>query len=72
MKAPRDKSAKTVAPARIICLEDEQGDNLVDSTSAEERIAMVDVLSRRMWELTGRPLPTYDRAHMPGRIQRPS
>ena len=64
-------AARTPTLARVSRLEDEQGDNLTDSTSAEERIAMVEVLSRRMWELTGRPFPTYDRAHMPGRIPRP-
>ena len=72
MDDPKKRPARSLTPARVIRLEDEQGDNLADSTSAEERIAMVEVLSRRMWEITGRPFPTSDRADMPGRILRPS
>lgn len=31
---------------------------------------MVWELSARMWELTGRPLPSYTRGTMPGRVLR--
>jgi hypothetical protein len=31
---------------------------------------MVSVLSRRMWELTGRPFRAYARGEMPARIVR--
>ncbi|GEM_PF-5266626 len=31
---------------------------------------MVVELSRRMWELTNQPLPSYRRAEMPGRVLR--
>jgi hypothetical protein len=33
---------------------------------------MVAELTRRMWELTGRPMPSYPRAAMPGRVLRPA
>lgn len=49
-------------------LGEEPGDNLAEMTTAEERVAMVEVLSARMWELTGRPSPTYTRATMPVRL----
>ena len=38
----------------------------------EQRLAMVTVLTRRMWELTGLPVPSYERAAMPGRVRRPA
>jgi hypothetical protein len=43
----------------------ESSDDLTDCTSAEERVALVWTLTERMWELTGRPLPTYRRSEMP-------
>lgn len=33
--------------------------------NAAERLALVADLSREMWALTGRPVPTYTRAEMP-------
>lgn len=39
------------------------------SMTAEQRFEQVWILSARMWELTGRPLPTYTRSEMPIRIQ---
>lgn len=50
---------------RVFRLGEEPGDDLSSVTTAEERLAMVGELSRRMWELTGRPVPSYSRAAMP-------
>lgn len=44
----------------------EAGDARVGGT-ADERLQLVAELSRRAWELTGRPLPSYTRATMPVR-----
>lgn len=53
---------------RIVPLRgDEAGDARVGGT-VDERLALVTELSRRAWELTGRPLPSYTRASMPVRI----
>ena len=41
-------------------------------STPEQRLAMVTVLTRRMWELTGLPVPSYERAAMPGRVRRPA
>jgi hypothetical protein len=57
-------------PVRIYRLGEEPGDDLSESTTPEERLEILAALSKRMWELSGRPLPTYDRAHMPVRIVR--
>jgi hypothetical protein len=58
--------------ARVYRLGEEPGDDLSALTTPEQRLAMVTVLSRRMWELTGRPVPSYERASMPGRVLRPA
>jgi hypothetical protein len=51
--------------ARVVPLRsDEAGDARVGGT-AEERLALLAELSRRMWALTQRPLPSYTRSTMP-------
>ena len=63
---------RTGMPVRVYRLGDEPGDDLSATTTVEERLAMVHELSRRMWELTGRPVPRYPRAEMPVRVIRPA
>ena len=63
-------AARRVTQARVVRLGEEPGDDLSATTTVEERLAMVSELSRRMWELTGRPLPTYTRATLPARVIR--
>ncbi len=57
-------------PIRVYRLGDEPGDDLSAVSTPEERLAMVAELSRRMWELTGRAVPSYPRSAMPGRVLR--
>lgn len=57
--------------ARVFRLGEEPGDDLSATTTPEQRLEMVAELSRRMWELSGRPRPAYTRAAMPGRVIRP-
>ena len=53
---------------RIVPLRsNEAGDARVGGT-VDDRLALVAVLSRRAWELTGQPLPSYTRATMPVRV----
>jgi len=42
--------------------------NLDRTTTAEQRLALVDTLTREGWALAGRPLPTYRRAETPIRV----
>ena len=58
-------------PARVFPLGAEPRDDLTATTTASERLAMVALLSARMWRLTGQPTPVYRRANMPGRVIRP-
>jgi hypothetical protein len=57
---------------RVYRLGEEPADDLSALTTPEQRLAMVRVLTSRMWELTGRPVPSYERAAMPGRVLRPA
>jgi len=68
---PADRfAASRTLQARVFRLGEEPDDDLSATTSPEERLAMVAELSRRMWELTGRPSPSYTRATMPVRVIR--
>ena len=58
--------------ARVYRLGEEPGDDLSALSTPEQRLTMVAVLTRRMWELTGQPVPSYERAAMPGRVLRPA
>lgn len=70
MTPPGPSARRRVLTARVFRLGDEPGDDLSAGTTPEQRLAMVAELSRRMWELTGRPIPSYTRAEMPGQVIR--
>ncbi len=69
--SPHDHPARPI-PVRRYALGSQPGDDLSAETTIDERLAMVDVLSRRMWELTGQPWPSLSRAEWPIRIIRRS
>ncbi len=50
---------------------DEGTDDISDVTEPGERIAMMWPLAQEAWRLSGRPIPDYDRAHLPCRVFRP-
>jgi hypothetical protein len=54
--------------ARVVPLgSDAAGDARVGGTAAE-RLALLSELSRRMWDLTKRPRPSYTRTTMPAKL----
>ncbi len=57
-------------PVRVCRLSEEPGDDLSAESTPEQRLEMVAVVSRRLWELTGQPVPVYPRAAMPVRVLR--
>ncbi len=71
MSATDGTARSALTRARVSRLGDPDPDDLSDSTTPAERVEMVAVLTRRMWELTGKALPTYSRDRMPVRIVRP-
>jgi len=52
-------------PVRRFRLGDEPGDDLSNTTSAAERVAMVWRLTLDAWAASGRPFPEYSREHTP-------
>lgn len=55
---------------RVYRLGAEPADDLSDSTTAEERLAMMWPLAVEAWSLTDRPIPTYARGDAPVRLLR--
>ncbi|MBI4421881.1 MAG: hypothetical protein HY560_13740 [Gemmatimonadetes bacterium] len=71
--AKRDsRRAREAWPVRVYRLGEEPSDDLSGTTTPEQRLEMVAQLSQRMWELSAKPVPSYSRADMPGRVLRPS
>lgn len=65
-------ASSRAAVVRIHRLGEEPEDDLSNVTSPTQRLEMVEVLSRRMWSLTGRTRPAYTRAQLPVRVIRRS
>ncbi len=70
MDAEARAKARAKWPVRRHALGEEPPDDLRDSTTAEERLAMVWQLTVEAWSLTGRPLPDLPRSEWPVRIRR--
>ena len=64
------RKARASMPIRVFRLGEEQGDDLSECTTPEERIAMMWPLAVDAWTSAGRRLPEYSRDRMPGRIAR--
>jgi hypothetical protein len=64
----RDRSSW---PIRRYRLGEEPGDDLSDSTTAEERLRMMWPMACEGWALAGRVLPSYRRGEAPTRLYRP-
>jgi hypothetical protein len=54
-------------PIRKYRLGEEPSDDLRNSTTAEERLQMMWQLAVDAWNLTGRPIPDYNRSEAPVR-----
>lgn len=68
MSTPQDRSrARGQWPVRKLHLGDEGGDDLLASTTPEQRLAMMWSLASDAWSLTGRPMPAYSRSQTPVR-----
>jgi hypothetical protein len=57
-------------PVRVVRLGDEGATDPRDTTTVDERLRLVAVLTLEQWALSGREIPTYARAEMPGRVVR--
>jgi hypothetical protein len=64
------KRARADWPLRKVALREEPLTDARDSSTVDERIALVWTLTRRQWVFAGRSMPKYTRATMPGRVLR--
>ena len=69
-RADSRRAARSAWPVRVFRLGDEPGDDLTDSTTPEERLAMMWPLALDAWATAGRLLPAYTRDEMPGQVLR--
>jgi hypothetical protein len=67
-----EKPTRRIGPARVFRLGEEPLDNMAESTTPEERLEMVAVLSARMRELSGAPAEPLRRDHVTMRSLRDS
>ncbi|MCC6644888.1 MAG: hypothetical protein IT374_04865 [Polyangiaceae bacterium] len=62
-------AARATLPIARVALRDEASPS-VEAQDASARVAMVWRVTLDAWASSGRPMPEYDRANMPGRILR--
>jgi hypothetical protein len=70
MTTPERRAARADMPLRIYRLGEEPPETWLASTTAAERFEMVADLSARMFEISGRLVPSYTRASMPMQVVR--
>lgn len=70
---PKDQRRRARAKWSIarFRLGEEPSDDLSETTTPAERIAMMWTLAESAWKLAGRQLPTYDRSQIPAVFYRP-
>jgi hypothetical protein len=66
----RRAAARRNWPVRRYTLGGEPSEDLSATTSINERLDMMWQLALDAWASTGKPLPSYERSQMPGRILR--
>lgn len=65
------RRARSGWPIRAIRLADEPLVDDRDTSSVDERLALVWTLTRQLWAFSGQSIPDYSRAETPGEISRP-
>ena len=58
-------------PGGLTTLEEQTDAAVISHGSPGDRVAMLWRLSLDAWAMSGRSMPTYERAEMPGRLVRP-
>lgn len=64
------RKARAGWPIRKVGLRDEELTDPRDSSTVDERLALVWTLTMQQWAFSGREIPRYARAEMPGRVIR--
>lgn len=72
MSTPEERRlARAHWPIRKVALGEEELVDPRDTSTVDERIALVWRLTLEQWSLAGWTIPDYARAEMPGRVLRP-
>jgi len=66
------KRARAKWPGALTTLARQSDAAIVRHGTPGERVAMVWQVTLDVWASSGRPLPSYERANMPGQLFRPS
>ncbi|MCC6928182.1 MAG: hypothetical protein IT359_04225 [Gemmatimonadaceae bacterium] len=53
---------------RVVSIHSREASDAIVGGTAADRLALVETLSAMQWRLSGRPLPIYTRATMPGAL----
>lgn len=64
------RRARAAWPIRSVGLRDEPLTDERDSSTIDDRLALVWTLTCEQWAFAGREIPDYPRAAMPGRVVR--
>lgn len=64
------RQARAAWPIRKVALGHEELLDPRDTSTIDERLALVWTLTRQQWAFAGLSLPTYERSEMPGKIVR--
>lgn len=67
-EAARRRKGRGTWPIRAYDLGGEPPDDLSHLTTPTERVRMMKELAESVWRLAGRPVPSYRRHEMPGRL----
>lgn len=65
------RRARAAWPIRAVALGEEELVDPRDTSTIDERLALVGALTSELWAFAGLEVPTYRRADMPGKILRP-
>ena len=69
--AEERRAARSSWPIRKVRLGEEELVDPRDTSTVDERVALVRQLTREQWAISGLEIPTYTRSEMPGRVIRP-
>ena len=69
-RAERRKQRASQWPLRRFDLGQEPLRDALDRSTVDERLAMMWPLAKEAWSVAGKPIATYERSKMPGKLTR--
>jgi hypothetical protein len=69
-RAERRRQSASQWPVRRFELGQEPARDPLDRSTVDERLAMMWPLAKEAWSVAGKPIATYERKNMPGKLTR--